>query len=225
MAKHEDGFRCARARRLAAAAACLLGSTLGAPGAAQAPAIAPLPLEGDAARGKTLAYTCTGCHGVPGYRNAYPSFHVPKLGGQNADYVEIALQSYRSGRRPHATMQAQAAALSDQDIADIAAYLAGIEGEPAAGISAANAALVRAGRQRSTACVPCHGNDGSAASPQWPHLAGQHASYLRHSLEEYRSGARADAVMEPMVATLEETALAELAAFYAAQAGLYLAAP
>ena len=75
------------------------------PSAAQnvAPPLLPLPLEGDPARGAVLAETCAGCHGVPGYRNAYPSYHVPKLGGQNADYIEIALQGYRRGTRGHPT--------------------------------------------------------------------------------------------------------------------------
>ena len=59
---------------------------------------------GDAAAGKVKAYTCMGCHGVPGYNNVYPEYHVPKLGGQNADYVAAALKEYRSGDRPHPTM-------------------------------------------------------------------------------------------------------------------------
>lgn len=79
---------------------------------------------GDPAAGARKAATCLGCHSVPGYRNAYPSYHVPKLGGQHADYLVAALKAYRSGDRKHTTMQAQAAALSDQDMADIAAYFA-----------------------------------------------------------------------------------------------------
>ena len=59
-----------------------------------------------------------------GYFNASPAYHVPKLGGQNADYLEVALQGYRRGTRGHGTMQAQASSLSDQDIADVAAYFA-----------------------------------------------------------------------------------------------------
>ena len=82
--------------------------------------------EGDAARGETLGYTCLGCHGVEGYRNAYPSYRVPKLGGQKASYLIIALQGYRNGARNHPTMTAQAASLSDQDIEDTAAYLASL---------------------------------------------------------------------------------------------------
>ncbi len=79
--------------------------------------------EGDAAAGKVKAYTCYGCHGIVNYTNVYPSYHVPKLGGQYPEYIVAALKAYKSGERPHATMHAQAASLSDQDMADIAAYL------------------------------------------------------------------------------------------------------
>lgn len=78
---------------------------------------------GDAAAGKVKAYTCFGCHGIVNYTNVYPSYHVPKLGGQHPDYIVAALKAYKAGDRPHPTMQAQAANLSDQDMADIAAYL------------------------------------------------------------------------------------------------------
>ena len=77
---------------------------------------------GDPAAGEQKGATCLGCHGVAGYRNAYPAYHVPKLGGQHAQYIVAALKAYKEGRREHATMQAQAAALSEQDMQDIAAY-------------------------------------------------------------------------------------------------------
>jgi cytochrome c553 len=77
---------------------------------------------GDAAAGKTKAFTCMGCHGIPNYNNVYPTYHVPKLGGQHADYIVAALQAYKSGQRNHATMRVQATTLSDQDMQDIAAF-------------------------------------------------------------------------------------------------------
>lgn len=79
---------------------------------------------GDGEAGRLKANTCMGCHGIPGYTNAYPTYRVPKIGGQGADYLAAALKAYKSGERPHLTMRAQAANLSDQDIADIAAFLA-----------------------------------------------------------------------------------------------------
>ncbi len=81
---------------------------------------------GDAERGEIRGETCLGCHGIASYTNVYPTYRVPKLGGQHAEYISAALKGYRSGERSHPTMNAQAAGLSDQDIEDIAAYFASI---------------------------------------------------------------------------------------------------
>lgn len=191
--------------------------------AAQAPMmpLGPIALNGDAARGAILAETCTGCHGIPGSFNADPAYHVPKLGGQNADYIEVALQGYRRGSRGHETMQAQAATLSDQDIADVAAHFAGFEREAKAGRTTASAEKIEAGRAKAATCVACHGPDGIAVAPQWPNLAGQHETYLLQSLSQYKQGTRVDMVMNPMVAALDEQSIEELAAFFAAQKQLH----
>ena len=93
---------------------------------AAAPATAATAV-GDAARGRQLVYTCQGCHGVEGYKNAYPNYHVPKIGGQTESYLVVALTAYSKGERKHPTMQAQAESFSDQDIADIAAYLSSVK--------------------------------------------------------------------------------------------------
>lgn len=81
---------------------------------------------GNADNGRMLSYTCQGCHGIPGYMNAYPSYRVPKIGGQSTVYLVNALTEYRKGTRKHPTMQAQAQSFSDQDIADIASFLSGL---------------------------------------------------------------------------------------------------
>ena len=101
--------------------------------------------QGDAERGVKLAYTCLGCHGIEGYRNAYPSYRVPKLGGQKTAYLVAALQGYRDGTRQHPTMQAQASSMSDEDMQDLAAYFSSVGnatvaagGSEAAGIEAAS---------------------------------------------------------------------------------------
>lgn len=83
--------------------------------------------EGDAARGEVRGETCLGCHGVESYTNVYPTYKVPKLGGQHPEYIVAALKGYRSGERTHTTMEAQAAGLSDQDMEDIAAYLTSLK--------------------------------------------------------------------------------------------------
>lgn len=86
--------------------------------------------KGDAELGKQKAFTCTGCHGVAGYKNAYPSYRVPKIGGQNYEYLIAALTAYRNGEREHPTMQAQAQSYSEQDIRDIATYLSNLGQQP-----------------------------------------------------------------------------------------------
>ena len=93
--------------------------------AAAAPAAAPI--TGNADKGRTLTYTCQGCHGITGYKNAYPNYHVPRIGGQSAEYLVNALTEYKKGARKHPTMQAQSESFSDQDIADIAAFLSTVK--------------------------------------------------------------------------------------------------
>ena len=91
--------------------------------ASLAPVAASAQTVGNAEAGKRLAYTCTGCHGVTGYRNAYPQYHVPRISGQNYEYLVAALTAYQAGQRKHPTMAAQAQSMNAQDIADIASYL------------------------------------------------------------------------------------------------------
>ena len=79
--------------------------------------------EGDPQEGKQKAETCLGCHAIENYTNVYPTYPVPKLGGQNAQYVIDALKAYANGDRPHVTMHAQASTLSEKDMQDIAAFL------------------------------------------------------------------------------------------------------
>ncbi|HSJ47425.1 MAG TPA: cytochrome c [Gammaproteobacteria bacterium] len=80
---------------------------------------------GDPVAGKAKATTCLGCHGVPGYTNAYPTYRVPKLGGQHAQYLVAAMQAYKNGQRGHDTMHAQISSLSEQDMENIAAWFSG----------------------------------------------------------------------------------------------------
>jgi len=79
-------------------------------------------IDGDSQRGNAKAESCKGCHAIPTYSNVYPNYHVPKVAGQNEEYILSALLAYRSGIRSHEGMHINALSLSDQDIADIAAY-------------------------------------------------------------------------------------------------------
>ena len=81
---------------------------------------------GDAAAGKEKNSMCIGCHGIDGYRTAFPTaYHVPKIGGQHAEYLVKSLEGYRDGTRSHPSMTGLAKSLSDQDIKDLAAFYAG----------------------------------------------------------------------------------------------------
>jgi cytochrome c553 len=85
-------------------------------------------VEGDAEAAKEKISMCVGCHGIPGYRTAFPVvYHVPKLGGQHPAYIVAALKAYQAGERSHPSMQAIAASLSEQDMADLAAYYGGAQ--------------------------------------------------------------------------------------------------
>ncbi len=164
--------------------------------------------HGDAVRGKALSYTCLGCHGIDGYRNAYPNYEVPEVGGQRADYIVAALQEYRSGQRDHTTMHAQASLLSDQDMADIAAFFTGLKP------TIASAAKANTPPAAAAVCVACHGANGVGVVPQYPDLAGQHPDYLVRALQEYRSGARKNPIMAGMAAQLKESDLYVIADYY-----------
>ena len=166
------------------------------------------PLQGDAKHGKAISYTCLGCHGIEGYKNAYPMYSVPKLEGQHPEYLAAALQAYRSGDRSHITMHDQASTLSDQDIADIAAYFAGkplvSQGKPAGTPPPA-----------ATLCVSCHGQDGVSIAPTYPSLAGQHEDYIARALDEYRKGGRKNPIMKGFAATLKDDDVEVIAKYFA----------
>ena len=113
----EESRSMTRLSLLAAAAILAL------PGAASAQATAP---AGDSAAGAQKIEMCIGCHGIVGWRTAFPEvYKVPKIGGQHEAYIVRALQAYRAGERSHPSMKAIAATLSDKDIADLAAYYSG----------------------------------------------------------------------------------------------------
>jgi cytochrome c553 len=168
------------------------------------------PLKGDPHHGKAISYTCLGCHGVEGYKNAYPNYSVPRLEGQNPEYLAAALHGYKSGDRSHITMHAQASTLSDQDIADIAAYFAGkplVSEHKPVGSPPAAAAL----------CVSCHGQDGVTIAPMYPSLAGQHEDYLVRAVEEYKKGGRKNPIMSGFAANLKDDDIDQIAEYFAKQ--------
>lgn len=178
---------------------------LAVPGAAGA--------EGDPVRGRQLSYTCYGCHGIANYKNVYPTYSVPKLQGQHPEYLALALAGYKAGDRAHSTMHSQAATMTDQDMQDIAAFLADkpLQVDPQAKPSG------KLPQKAEQLCVSCHGVDGVGIATQYPTLAGQHADYIARTLHDYKSGARKNPVMAGFVADLDDAAIRELAEYYSRQ--------
>jgi len=180
----------------------------------------PAVADADVEAGKQIAYSCLGCHGIDGYRNAYPSYRVPKLGGQKATYLEIALKGYREGKRSHPTMTGQASSLTVQDIENVAAYLASIGGDTVAAGGAKDASFDKA-----KACTVCHGQNGVSVNPLWPTLAGQHEDYLVEALRSYRDGSRNDPLMSAQAVLIVEEDVALLAKYFAGLDGLETTKP
>jgi cytochrome c553 len=170
--------------------------------------------EGNLENGKVLAYTCQGCHGIANYKNAFPSYSVPKLGGQNQTYIANALKAYAAGERSHPTMHSQAVSLNDQQRADIAAYL---RGQPAK----ASNQVVGTPPPATQTCVACHGADGAkTVGDDYPILAGQQADYIVQALKDYKSGKRKNAVMGGIIGGIQEKDFAAIAQFFAEQSAL-----
>ena len=150
---------------------------------------------GDAEAGKSKSAMCAACHGPDGNGPA-PTF--PKLAGQHAAYLAKQLAEYKNGERQNATMNGMAAALSEQDIADLAAFYSSQQvtlGKAAEDKVEAGEAVYRAGNTATgvSACAACHGPTGSGnPMANFPSLSGQHADYTVLQLKAFRAGERAN---------------------------------
>lgn len=177
-------------------------------------------IKGDSKAGEKKIAMCIGCHGIVGYQASFPQVHkVPKISGQGEKYIASALHAYKKGERKHPTMQGVADSLSDQDIADVAAYYAAsgvVAGAPAPAKAADGSAkameLVEKG-----GCTACHGENFSAPiDPAYPKIAGQHNDYLFVALKSYkREGnaliGRSNAIMGGIAKQFSNAELKELA--------------
>ncbi len=147
---------------------------------------------GNAAAGKTKAAACAGCHGADGNS---PSDAFPKLAGQHEEYVSRQLKRFKSGSRQNAIMAGMAAGLSEQDMADVAAFFESQKRQPGAAEESKvslGQTLYRGGDADNgiPACMACHGPDGSGNGPAgYPALSGQHATYVAAKLKDFRNGA------------------------------------
>lgn len=178
-------------------------------------------VEGDAEAAKGKISICIGCHGIDGYRTAFPTVYpVPKLGGQHPEYIMAALQVYKSGDRSHPTMQSIAGGLSGQDMADLAAYYGAMPAQSAAAPARVSGSPQR-GKEKAEVCAACHGPDGNSPLSTFPRIGGQHPEYLLQALLDYKAGRRKDPIMAVQVEALSKQDMADLAAWFGAQQGLY----
>lgn len=165
------------------------------------------PAGGDAEAGKAKAAVCAACHGADG-NSTNPEW--PKIAGQHAAYIEGQLQAYRSGERQNPLMLGQAAALSAEDIADLAAYFGAQSQTP--GVADPNQVALaepiwRGGKADKAvpACAACHGPKGLGNGPaQYPKISGQHAKYTAVQLRAYRDGSRAGTAAAKMMSQVAE---------------------
>ncbi len=148
---------------------------------------------GDPAAGKTKSATCASCHGTDG-NSANPLW--PKLAGQHAGYLERQLADFKAEKRTDPTMSPMVAALSKEDMADLAAYFATQKiqrGTASAELVDQGERIYRGGipGRAVAACAACHGPAGSGNPPAgFPALGGQHAAYTEKTLKDFRSGTR-----------------------------------
>jgi len=148
-------------------------------------------VKGDAQAGEKKISLCIGCHGIIGYQASFPEVHkVPKISGQGAKYIASALGAYKKGERKHPTMRGIADSLSEQDIADVAAYYenSGVVAGAAAPGKAADGSSKAMELVAKGACTSCHGDSFSKPiDPTYPKIAGQHSDYLFVALKAYKT--------------------------------------
>jgi cytochrome c553 len=196
-------------------------------------------VEGNADAGKAKAAMCGACHGATGL-SSIPTY--PNLAGQKAAYIVQQLANFKSGARVNMMMAPMAANLSEQDMADLAAYFSiqkrssevAVSDDSSAPVASAAAGSVeivtsttakglyagdvKAGQEKSVMCASCHGADGNSLITIYPKLAGQSASYTAKQLANFKSGNRVNPIMAGMVAALSPKDMDDLAAYFAVQA-------
>lgn len=170
-------------------------------------ALAPVfaeDLKGDIKAGEKKNAMCTGCHGIVGYQASFPEvYKVPKIAGQSEKYIVSSLNAYKSGSRKHPSMKGIAASLSDQDMADLAAFYAnqGVDSSAVALAKAPEGNKTEAALLAKGNCASCHGESLSKPiDPSYPKIAGQHRDYLFVALKSYKvengvQWGRANAIM------------------------------
>jgi cytochrome c553 len=180
----------------------------------------------DAKAGEKKVSMCLGCHNIPGYQSSFPEIYkVPKIAGQSAKYIVSALTAYKKGDRRHPSMRAIATSLSDQDMADVAAYYEQLEKGPAVPAEVGEPPAQVAKLLAQANCASCHGkNFSTPIDPTYPKLAGQHADYLYVALKSYQTEhnpriGRNNAIMMGMARPLTHPEIKALASYLSSLPG------
>ena len=177
-------------------------------------------LKGDAKAGEAINAMCIGCHGIKGYQASFPEvYKVPMISGQSAKYIVSALNAYKKGERKHPSMRGISETLTDQNMADLAAYYSGhgvAPGQLAPKEVKAPSAQVAALLGKAN-CASCHGaNFSTPIDPSYPKIGGQHADYLFVALKSYKNDAnavvgRGNAIMAGMAKQYSNAELKQIA--------------
>jgi len=181
-------------------------------------------IKGDAKAGEQKIAMCIGCHGIKGYQASFPEiYRVPMISGQNAKYIVASLNAYKKGERKHPTMRGIADTLTEQDMADLAAYYEQHGNiKPATQAPKTPDAKVAALLQKGQ-CISCHGdNFNKPVDPSYPKIAGQHKDYLFVALKSYKvenqaTWGRSNGVMGGIAKQFTNAELKALSAYIAAQ--------
>ncbi|WP_149354713.1 c-type cytochrome [Comamonas testosteroni] len=175
-------------------------------------------VKGDAKAGEGKIAMCIGCHGITGYQASFPEvYKVPMIGGQNEAYIVSALNAYKKGERKHPTMRGIADSLSEQDMADVAAFYAG-HGKAKDGKAKEANPAVMALLQKG-ACFSCHGEGFSKPiDPSYPKVAGQYSDYVFRALQSYKTDGnplvgRSNGVMAGIAKQFKNDELQQLAKY------------
>ena len=176
---------------------------------------------GDIDAGRAVAQTCIACHGADGNS---PTALFPNLAGQVPGYIAAQLALFKSGARENAVMAPFIAQLTETNFADLDAYYASLPARKGAitpeqqADADAGGAIYRGGYApyNIAACMSCHGPSGHGIPPAYPRIAGQHATYLEAQLLAFKSGARKNAVMNPIAFALSEQQIKQLALYMSA---------
>lgn len=166
-------------------------------------AFAQETVEGTAAAGRKIAGQCRTCHGIDGYAKIPVA---PHIGGEQASYIRNQLTAFRDGTRVHEMMSVVAKMLTDQQIADVAAWYSS---------HSATATLTADASGAPEACTACHGVDGIAVIEDAPNLAGETNIYIDTQLKAFRLGKRKHEVMSVVAAEMTDAEIRAVADWYA----------